>query len=178
MILQFKKLFVLIFVLVLCACAAIIPKEHLIPNDQLTSTMEKHFPLLREKGLIKVTIDEPELKLKPNQNRLGMNGHFTAHASVLEVEGNFTLSGRLQYNPKQRAVYLQDASLDSLHLKQGISIPEMLRTEINRMLNEYAANNPVYRFKPDELVVLGVKVEVWDIEIVAEGVLLKLRPMH
>jgi hypothetical protein len=42
----------------------------------------------------------------------------------------------------------------------------------------YAANNPVYRFKPDELVVLGVKVEVWDIEIVAEGVLLKLRPMH
>jgi hypothetical protein len=63
-------------------------------------------------------------------------------------------------------------------LKQGNAIPAIVRTEINRMLNVYAENNPVYQFKPDELVVLGVKVEVDDIVVVPDGILLKLRTVH
>lgn len=164
--------------LALSACAAIIPTEHLIPKDQLVSTMQKKFPLHREKSLFSITIDLPQLILKPGTNRIGMNGHFTARAAILEIAGDFAFSSTFQYNPEQRAVFLQGASLDSLHLKQGNNIPEILRSEINRMLNEYAANNPVYRFKPDELVVLGVKVEVEGIGVVPEGVLLKLRAMH
>jgi len=162
----------------LCACAVIIPKEHLIPKDQLVSSMQRQFPLHREKGIFSITIDAPALKLIPDQNRLGMTGHFSAHAAVLEIDGNFTVSGQLKYNPDQRAVYMKKASLDSLNLKHGVTIPEIIRTEVNRMLNDYAANNPVYRFKSDELVVLGVKVDVEDIGVMPEGVLLKLRTLN
>jgi hypothetical protein len=173
----YKKLFVVIIALVLSACASLIPREHLIPKDQLVSTMKKQFPLHRGKGLFSITIDEPQLNLNPSQNRLGLSGHFTAHASLLEIDGNFTFSGKPQYHPEQRAVYFHGMSLDLLQINQG-GMPELLRTEISHILNDYAASNPVYRLKPDELVVLGVKVEVEDIGVVSEGVLLKLRAMH
>ena len=178
MIFHFKKYFLFIVVLALSACAAIIPNEHLIPKDQIVSTMQKHFPLHRDKGIFSITVDVPQLNLNAGQNRIGMTAHFSAHAAVLEIEGDFTFSSQLKYNPEQRAVYLQGVSLDSLSLRHGKGIPEIVRTEVNNMLNEYAANNPVYQFRPGELVVLGVKVEVADIGVVPDGVLLKLRTMH
>jgi hypothetical protein len=178
MIGKFNNIIVVIFVLVISACAAIIPTEHLITKDQLTSTMQKHFPLHRERGMFSITLDVPQLNLDTSLNRIGMAGHFSAHAAILKFEGDFTFSSQLKYDPETRAVFLNGVNLDSLNLNHGNAIPAIVRTEINRMLNEYAANNPAYRFKPDELVVLGVKVAVEDIGVVPGGVLLKLRTVH
>jgi hypothetical protein len=176
--LKLFKLSVVVFVLVLSACAVIIPKEHLISKDQLTKTMQKQFPLHREKGVFSISIDEPQLNLKSGQNRLGMASHFTVHATMLEIEGDFAFSSKLHYDRDQRAVFLQGVSLDSFYLKQGKNIPEIFRSEIGKILNEYAAKNPVYRFKTDELVMFGVKVEVVDITVVPNGILLELRTLH
>jgi hypothetical protein len=173
-----KKLFLMILVLAISACAEILPKEHLIPKEQLVGTLQKHFPIHQQKGPFSITIDEPQLNLGSNQNRLGINGHFSARAAMLGVEGNLTISSKLKYNSAQRAIFLQEVSLDSLSLKHGNNIPEILRAEINHMMNDYAANNPVYVFKPDELKILGVELEVEDIAIVPEGIVLKLRGRH
>jgi hypothetical protein len=104
-----------------------------------------------------------------------MTGLFSIHAAVLEIARDLTIASQLKYVSESRAVYLDRVILDSLNLKHGITISEIVRTEINRMLNDYAANNPVYRFKSDELVALGVKVEVEGIGVVPDGVLLNLR---
>ena len=96
---------------------------------------------------------------------------------MVDIEGDFTASSQLRYDPAQRAVFLQAASLDALNLRKGNNFAEMLRPYISRILNDYAAKHPLYRFKPDELVVLGVKVEVDGIVVTADGVMLKLRTM-
>jgi len=175
----FQKLLVAAFMFALTCCAAIIPREHVISTEKLTTTLQQQFPFHWEKagGLLKITIDEPVLTLNPAMNRVGVNGHFLAHATLLDIEGNFTSSSLLQYDPKQRAVFLQGVSLDSLHLKQGNQLAGMLRQEINRLLNKYAVNHPVYRFKPDELAILGIKVDVESIAVVPNGIMLHLRPL-
>lgn len=175
----FKRLLLVCFVLALSACAAIIPKEHLIPKDQLVSTTQKQFPLHWEKagGLLSITINQPQLTLISSQNRISLNGRFIAHAPLIDIDGDFVSSSSLRYDPKQRAIFLQGASLDTLHFKQGNKLGEMLRSEISRILSNYAADHPIYRFKPEELVVLGVKVDVDGIGVVPEGVMLNLRTM-
>jgi len=176
---MFKKFVAATCVLALTSCAALIPKEHLIPKAQLVSTMQKQFPLHWDKGggLLSITMDVPQLVLLPVPNRVGMNGHFQAHAALVDIEGDFTASSQLRYDPAQRGGFLQAASLDALNLRKGNNFAEMLRPYISRILNDYAAKHPLYRFKPDELVVLGVKVEVDGIVVTADGVMLKLRTM-
>jgi hypothetical protein len=173
----FQRIIVAVFVLMLTSCAAIIPKEHLIPREQLVSTMEKQFPLNWDKGggLLRITLDAPKPVLLPAQNRIAMNIHFLAHAALVDIEGDFTGSSQLRYDPAQRAVFLQAASLDALHLQQGNKFSDMLRPQLSRLLGDYAAKHPLYRFKPDELVVLGVKVDVAGIAVTADGVMLQLR---
>ena len=176
---RFQKLLVAALLLTLASCAAIIPKEHLIPTEKLTNTLQKQFPLHWEKagGLLKITIDEPLLALNPDQNRVGIKGHFLAHAALLDIDGEFTSSSTLQYDPRQRAVFLQGVSLDSLHLKQGNNLAEIIRLEINRILNKYATNHPVYRFGQDELTIIGVKVDVESIAVLPNGIMLHLQPL-
>ena len=178
MIGKFEKIIIVLIVLVFGACSAIVPTEYLITKDQLTNSMQKQFPLHRESGLFSITVDAPQLNLNPGQNRFGMTGHFSAHAAIFEIEGDFAFSSQLKYVPEQRTVYLDGVSLDSLHLKHSNSAPEIVKAEVNRMLNEFATNTPLYQFKPDELVVLGVKVDVDKISVVPDGILLKLRIMH
>jgi hypothetical protein len=179
MTLLFQRLIASALVVGLASCAALIPKEHLIPKEQLVSTMQKQFPLHWDKGsgLLSITMEVPQLVLLPTPNRVGMNGHFLAHAALIDIEGDFTASSQLRYDPAQRAVFLQAASLDAVRLKKGNNFAEMLRPQISRVLSDYAAKQPIYRFKPDELVVLGVKVEVEGIVVTADGVMLKLRTL-
>jgi hypothetical protein len=178
MIKLFKNMALFACTFALISCAAIVPREHLIPKEQLVSTMQKQFPLHWEKagGLLSITVDQAQLAMNPTQNRIGLNGHFIAHAALFDIEGDFASSSMLQYDSSQRAVFLQGVSLDSFRLKQqGNRFTEMLRIEIGRILKDYALGHPVYRFKPDELEVLGVQVEVAGMSVAPDGVILKLR---
>lgn len=171
---------IIALMLALGACAALIPKEHLIAKAQLAGTVQKQFPLRIEKagGLFSITVDRPQLMLYPDQNRMGLNGRFVAHAALFDIDGDFASSSMLRYDPRQRAVFLQDARLDSFRIRQqGNRFTEMLRTEISRVLRDYGANHPVYRFKPDELVALGMKIDVGNIVVSPEGLVLQLRPL-
>jgi hypothetical protein len=174
----FKSMALLACTVALISCAAIVPSEHLIPKAQLASTMQKQFPLHWEKagGLLSITIAQAQLDMSPTQNRIGLNGHYTAHAALFDIDEDFSSSSMLQYDSRQRAIFLQDISLDSFRLKQqGNRYTEMLRIEIGRILKDYALGHPIYRFKPDELKMLGVQVEVAGMSVVPEGIMLKLR---
>jgi hypothetical protein len=84
----------------------------------------------------------------------------------------------LRYDAEQRAVFLKEARIDSLQTKYGNDLPEAVRSLINRMLSDSRMKNPVYRFRPSELVVLGTEIEVESIEVVPDGILLKLRAVR
>lgn len=142
--------------------------------------MQKQFPLHWEKGggLLGLTIDQPQLTLNSQQNRLALSGHFIAHVALIDIDGDFASSSMLHYDSSQRAVFLQDVKVDTLRVKQqGNRYTEILRAEVNRILKDYASSHPIYRFKTDELVVLGMQVDVANISVVQEGLMLQLHAM-
>ena len=158
-----------------CILTACIPKTYHIPKEQLDDALQKHFPLQRENGPLSVTIAAPRLSLISEENRVGIDSGFSAKAAKLEFEGQFQFTSGLRYDPEQRAMFLKEARIDSLQTKNGKALPDVVRSLINRMVADAILKYPVYRFRPSELVVLGTEIEVEAIEVVTDGILLKLR---
>lgn len=170
-----QKLLLLLAILGMSACAAFVPKEHLIAKEKLVSALNKEFPMRHEEagGLLSLTIDSPRLNFIAEQNRISLQGHYTANATLLEIKGDFIFSSKLDYHKEKRAIFLSDARFESFHPGGGY-FGEKLKSALNRKVSEFVSNNPLYVFRPDELVLLGVKMEVNKIEVVNDGILIKL----
>lgn len=166
-------------VIALGACATIIPSEYLISQERLNSKLEKSFPLQRElgQGLFSATLSTPEIGFIANQNRISLALDFSA-ASIFNrgIRGHFALTSALRYDAIQRAVYLQDSHLETLQIEQSDAYLEVIRPLLDTMLSEYLKQNPLYRFQPDELHYAGTEIEITSIEVVPNGIKLKLNP--
>ena len=159
------------------ACATLMPHEYKITRAQLTNKLDKTFPLHRNiaRGLFDATIDVPVIGFMTAQNRLSLSAHFSVHSIFrADVQGDFLLSGSLRYDPDQRAVFLQDAHLDTLHIEHNDAQVEMLRTALSAMLGEYLKDNALYVFQPDELHHAGMEISITAIDIVDDGIKLSL----
>jgi hypothetical protein len=175
MLLHLQKILLLITVLALSACASFVPKEHVVPKEKLSSALQSKFPLRYDGGgLLSVAIDSPQLSMLPEQNRVSVQAHYIANAAMLELRGDFVFSSRFSYDPESQAIFLNEVHVDS-SLSGGNFFEANLINFLNMNLNEFVNKNPVYVFRPEELVVLGVKMDVSVIEVVNEGILLRLR---
>lgn len=171
------EIFLLTFIMILLSsCSAIIPKEHLIPKEKLVVSLQKQFPLHREKGngQFSITLDIPKLSLMPEQKRVVIDDEFTAKALMVDIEGKLKFSSELRYDHGLKAIFLKEARLDYLQFRQINAFSEVVRSLINRMFKESIEKDPLYKFKPDELTFIGEKIDITSIEIVPEGIMLKI----
>jgi len=170
-----KLLLPIIILLALTSCSALVPREYLIPKEKLASALQKKFPLHYEDagGLVSIVIDSPKLTLVPEQNRVSIKGRYTANATLLEINGDFVFSSKLAFNKEKRAIFLNEARFESFEPSGGF-FEQKLRSALNQQMSQFVSENPIYTFKPDELIVLGVKVEVEAIDVTTDGILLKL----
>jgi len=173
-----QKILLLTIIFVLSACSSLVPKEHLIPKEKLTTTLQNKFPILHQEagGLFNILIESPQLNLIPEQNRLSIKAHYIANATILELTGDFAFSGKLKYDAEKRDIFLSDAKFDSLQLAGGF-LDEKIRNKLNVKISEFAQQTPIYTFKPDELTFLGTQLEISSIDVVNDGILLKLHPL-
>ena len=173
------QLLLAFILLALAACATLVPHEYLITQEKLAEKLEKSFPVHRElgQGLFSATLNVPELGFIAAQNRISLAATFSAY-SVLSggVQGHFVMTCALRYDAIQRAVFLQDARLESLKIEPDNTYAEILRPALERVLGEYSRENPLYRFQADELRFAGADIDITGIEVVENGIKLKLSP--
>ena len=111
-------------------------------------------------------------------NGVAVESDFIANAGKLSLGGRFALSGQLRYRPEDRTVVVKEVRLDALQFQNGMDVPEWAKSRIEPMVVQTIEKNALYRFPPGELVALGIQLEVEAIEVVQEGILLKLRPVR
>ncbi len=174
------NLLLLIPLLILSACTTLLPKDYLVTHEQLDRAWGKSFPLHHElvNGLFNATLATPEVAFLPAKNRISLAVNFSVSSLFSGgVQGRIVLSGALYYDVKQRALYLREPNLESLHVDQGsAALGDTLRPGLNIILNEYLRANPLYQFKPDELRFAGMDIGISSIEVVSDGIKLHLDP--
>jgi hypothetical protein len=170
-----QKLLLPTILLVLTSCSVFVPREHLIPKEKLANALQKKFPIHYEDvgGLVSIMIDSPRLTLVPEQNRVSIKGRYTANATLFEIKGDFVFSSKLTFNKEKQAIFLNEARFDSFDPSGGF-FEQKLRSALNHQVSQFVSNNPIYTFKPDELAVMGIKVDVEAIDVTTDGILLKL----
>ncbi len=178
MLIKPRLLTLLLFIITvtLTACSAFGPKQHLIPKEKAETALQRKFPVTYNDstGLLSLKIHSPLLSLDPQQNRVNISGSYAANATLVEIQGSFVFSSKLHYDAETRGIFMSDARFDSFKPSGGF-FEEKLRSLLNEQVSEFVSMNPLYIVKPDELVVLGVKLDVMSIDIVNEGILLKFK---
>lgn len=166
---------------VLTACAALIPSEYLITQSSLSEKLKATFPLHRNlvAGLFSATLEMPDIAFFAAQNRISLEAGFTATSIASRgASGRFLLTSGLRYDAKQRAIFLEDVHVVTVQIEQEDALAEIeiLKHALNVMLNMYIKENPLYRFKPDELNFAGAEIDITGTEVVERGIKLKLKP--
>lgn len=170
----------LIPLIILGACATLVPKDYLVTQDKLDRTWAKSFPMQRSlgNGLFNALLETPVVTLLTSQNRIALETNFSVSSMLAgEVKGRIGLSGALRYDAEQRALYLQDPNLETLEVDQGApELGKALRPALNMMLNEYLRANPLYQFKQDEMRYAGKEIDITKISVVENGIKFDLKP--
>lgn len=173
-------LLLLIPLIILSACATLVPKDYLVTHDQLERAWSKSFPLQRElgRGLFNASIATPEVTFLTAQNRISLATNFSVSSLLAGgVKGRIGLSGSLRYDAEQRALYLQDPNVETLEVDSGsAALGETMRPALNMMLNEYLRANPLYQFKQDEMRYAGNDIDITKISVVENGIRFDLKP--
>lgn len=170
----------LIFILgALAACAAMVPNQYLLSQQKLQDKLQNSFSIRQQlgNGMISVTLKTPILGFDVAHNRVSISSGYSAYTILSgPVRGNLSISSALRFDAGQRALFLQDPLLDNLTIVQDDSAVDLLRPVLNMLLVEYLRVHPLYRFQSDELRFAGTDVDITGIDVVSEGINVKLSP--
>lgn len=174
-----RTLAVISGLILISACATLIPNEYLITQQKLLSKLQSTFPLKQDlgNGLLSATLDTPLLGFDVMHNRISLATNYSAY-SILSgtLQGEVMMSGALCYDAAQQAIYLQQPQIDKLSILQDERYTEMLRPVLNTILVEYLRTHALYRFQPEELRFAGTDIDITGIEVVQSGVNVQLAP--
>jgi len=180
MLKQIQKLVLVSLVLLLSACAGLLSDEYVVSPQQLNSQFGKLFPLNRDlaNGMFSTSLSAPKFGFVTGQNRISLAaGVSVSSIFSKDMNGKVALTSGLRYDSAQRALFLRELRIESVDIDGDIAgVANQLLPLLNVMLGEYLRQNPIYRFSPDELKLGPLPAEVSDMEVVNNGIRLKLKP--
>ena len=173
------------FLLALTGCGVMPPgpRQIDVSEAQLLSRIASRFPVKqRQLGLIDVTLDQPRLRLLPEENRVVTEMAYTvgvALTGVAPVKGQLELSYGLRYEPSDNTVRLHQARVERLGV-DGLSAAQAAQVKKigGLMAEDLLKEAVVHRVKPEDLQSLsgrGYKPGV--LKVVPGGLRLQLDPL-
>ncbi|MDA8328127.1 MAG: DUF1439 domain-containing protein [Betaproteobacteria bacterium] len=169
---------IVVGMILLAACSAILlPSSYTFTAGEMQAQLAKKFPV--EKNyfqIVHLTLTHPQVSLQPDQKRIVLQ--FDADAVILgdqqRLRGRTLVSSGLAYNPADKTIVLKNPKLESQRI-DGVSknlaqlVEQMTAVTIHDRLDGVV----VYTFTPNQLQLLGTHIEPENIDITAQGVVLR-----
>jgi hypothetical protein len=162
----------------LAACATstfpFIPDHYTFSQKQVQEAIQRKFPYQRTVSQVfDVALANPVVGLLPDTNRVSVRLDARLASPFLQqpVNGVFTLSSQLEYDPQSRSVVLRAPNVDNVSVDGDA---QMYRQQINAaaalIATQLLTNYPVYTFKPEQLQFAGVNYEPGTITVLTNGI--------
>lgn len=157
------RIFALVLALLLAACASnpFLPKELTMSAVELTTRLEKRFPVERSAGgLVDLTFSKPVVTLAAPRMSVRIEVKGRLPLSDATTEGLLTLSGIPHYEPATRGLFLKDAKVDRIELAR---VPEALNAALARVASQLVKSQfeerPFHTFREEDFRKFGVGYE-------------------
>lgn len=154
--------------------------EYTVKHKELQAALNAEFPKeIVYKDIFEVTVSQPRLSLRPDQNRV-VTTVSTAISSTLllpkPVVAELSLSSALTYDPGTRGILLDNPAMESARA-EGIEGPaaEELNQIVNNVVQEVLNHYPIYTFTPEQLSLKGQAFEPGKIHIDKDQIRVEIR---
>ena len=154
-------LFVLSTLLMGCGAIPLISGEVRLSADELTQKMARRFPMEKSvAGLLDITLANPRVDLSEADNRI--TTHFDAMVKLpltrKQVSGTLKVSGRPDYVPESRSLFLRDARIDQIRMD---NMPDGLSAALAKaasvVAREALEDKPLHTFNAEDFTKYGAQ---------------------
>lgn len=144
-----------------CATNLLLPKELTMSAVELTTRLEKRFPVERTAGgLVDLTFSKPMVTLVAPRMVVRVEVRGRLLLSDATTDGTLTLSGIPHYEPATRGLFLREARVDRIDLGR---VPEALNSALARVASQVVKSQfeekPFHTFKDEDFTKFGVGYE-------------------
>ena len=152
--------FALIF-LAGCTSLPFVSGEVRMSADELTQKMARRFPVERTvAGLLDITLANPRVDLSEADNRITTNFHAIVKLSLSNktLSGTLKVSGRPEYVPETRSLFLRDARVDQIrmdNMPDGLSAA--LAKAASTVARDVLGDKPLHTFRAEEFTKYGIQ---------------------
>lgn len=118
---------------------------------QLQGYLDRRFPRDYDKlgGLVTLSVLNPRLSIPPGDSRLRLDfdvGFGGLGRDSRTPSGRIAIASGLRYDVQARGLYMDNPTIESMELpKLGGALGSTGRTLVNRWLQDYAREEPLYR---------------------------------
>lgn len=145
------------------AVGALLGDQVTFTQPQLQQALNRNFPKEYDKlgGLVELTLMNPRLSIPQQGGRLRLDfdvGLGALGGDSSGVDGHFALSSALRFDPSTRGLHLQEPAIEMVDVPGlGGLMNTSSRQLLNAWLQDYAREEPVYRFDNSLLDRLGAR---------------------
>ena len=158
-----KNLLALFTAVLLSGCGSLpfVSGEVRMSAEELTQKMARRFPLEKSVGgLLDITLANPRVDLSEADNRITTNFHAMVKLPLTNksFSGSLKVSGRPEYVPESRALYLRDAKVDQIRMENmpdGLSVA--LAKVASTVAREVLEDKPLHIFQAEDFTKYGVQ---------------------
>ncbi|MBP0593059.1 DUF1439 domain-containing protein [Paraburkholderia sp. LEh10] len=162
----------------LAACATstfpFIPDHYTFSQKQVQDAVQRKFPYQRTVSQVfDVALTNPVVGLQPDTNRVSVRLDARLASPFLQrpVNGVFTLSSQLEYDPQSRSVVLRAPNVDNVSVDgDAQAYTQQINAAAALVATQLLTNYPVYTFKPEQLQFAGVNYEPGTITVLTNGI--------
>lgn len=158
-----------LFALLVAGCASnpFLPKELSMSAVELTSRLEKRFPMERTAGgLVDLTFSRPVVTLEAPRMMTRLDVKARLAVTNSETSGTLMLSGIPHYDAATRGLYLKDARVEKISLN-GVadSLSSALSKVATQLVKSQFEDKPFHTFKPEDFTKFGMGYEPLSLQV-------------
>ena len=162
-----------------CGSLPFVSGEVKMSADELTQRMAKRFPVEKSvAGLLDVTLANPRVALSEADNRITTDFMIDLKLALSskKLTGTVKISGRPEYVPETRSLFLRDAKVDRIRVdNMSDSLSAAVAKATSTITRDMLEDKPLHVFKPEEFSKYGVGYTPERIVVRGDSLVLKLR---
>ena len=160
-----------------CVTSALLPKELSMSAVELTTRMEKRFPVERTAGgLIDVTFSKPVVTFAAPRMATQLNVRARLLLSNNDIEGTLTLSGVPSYDAATRGLLLRDARVDRIELgRVAETYSQALAKIASQLVRTQFEDKPFHTFREEDFKKFGIGYEPLALNVRNDALVVTLR---
>ena len=171
------------FILILlagCASLPFVSGEVRMSADELSQKMARRFPVQKSvAGLLDITLANPRVDLSEADNRITTNFHAIVKLSLSSktLSGTLKVSGRPEYVPETRSLFLRDARVDQIrmdNMPDGLSAA--LAKAASTVARDVLGDKPLHTFQAEDFTKYGIQYVPERIVVRGDQLVLALKP--